>query len=197
MNFPSDRAAECADSYEQMAYVAAFTISSYSTTAARTGKPFNPLLGETFECDRTDDLGWRAISEQVSHHPPMLAQHCEGQKWRCWQEFTMASKFRGKYLQVRRLLIYHLSFFLTYKYIFANCSCPCINKSLTNCLPLTYVSGKVFKKFNNPPSLLPIWHSFSGNVFIVFLRAKFLSTGNSSGYRSFRIRQRPAALHMA
>lgn len=100
MNFPSDRAAECADSYEQMAYVAAFTISSYSTTAARTGKPFNPLLGESFECDRTDDLGWRAISEQVSHHPPMLAQHCEGQKWRCWQEFTMASKFRGKYLQV-------------------------------------------------------------------------------------------------
>lgn len=95
-----NRAAECTDSYEQMAYVAAFTISSYSTTAARTGKPFNPLLGETYECDRTDDLGWRAISEQVSHHPPMVAQHCEGQKWRCWQEFTMASKFRGKYLQV-------------------------------------------------------------------------------------------------
>lgn len=87
-----------------MAYVAAFTISSYSTTAARTGKPFNPLLGETFECDRTDDLGWRAISEQVSHHPPMVAQHCEGKKWRCWQEFTMASKFRGKYLQVRDLI---------------------------------------------------------------------------------------------
>lgn len=96
----SYRAAECTDGYEQMAYVAAFTISSYSTTASRTGKPFNPLLGETYECDRIDDLGWRAISEQVSHHPPMLAQHCEGRKWRCWQEFTMASKFRGKYLQV-------------------------------------------------------------------------------------------------
>ncbi|XP_029159626.1 oxysterol-binding protein 1 isoform X3 [Nylanderia fulva] len=105
-----DRAAECTDSYEQMAYVAAFTISSYSTTAARTGKPFNPLLGETYECDRTDDLGWRAISEQVSHHPPMLAQHCEGKKWRCWQEFTMASKFRGKYLQVIPLGTAHLEF---------------------------------------------------------------------------------------
>ncbi|XP_076177455.1 oxysterol binding protein isoform X4 [Ptiloglossa arizonensis] len=103
-----DRAAECTDSYEQMAYVAAFTISSYSTTASRTGKPFNPLLGETFECDRVDDLGWRAISEQVSHHPPMLAQHCEGRKWRCWQEFTMASKFRGKYLQVIPLGTAHL-----------------------------------------------------------------------------------------
>ncbi|XP_072750194.1 LOW QUALITY PROTEIN: oxysterol-binding protein 1 [Anoplolepis gracilipes] len=105
-----DRAAECTDSYEQMAYVAAFTISSYSTTAARTGKPFNPLLGETYECDRTDDLGWRAISEQVSHHPPMVAQHCEGKKWRCWQEFTMASKFRGKYLQVIPLGTAHLEF---------------------------------------------------------------------------------------
>ncbi|XP_071572987.1 oxysterol-binding protein 1 isoform X2 [Temnothorax nylanderi] len=105
-----DRAAECSDSYEQMAYVAAFTVSSYATTAARTGKPFNPLLGETYECDRTDDLGWRAISEQVSHHPPMLAQHCEGKKWRCWQEFTMASKFRGKYLQVIPLGTAHLEF---------------------------------------------------------------------------------------
>ncbi|XP_011631488.1 oxysterol-binding protein 1 isoform X3 [Pogonomyrmex barbatus] len=105
-----DRAAECSDSYEQMAFVAAFTVSSYATTSARTGKPFNPLLGETYECDRTDDLGWRAISEQVSHHPPMLAQHCEGKKWRCWQEFTMASKFRGKYLQVIPLGTAHLEF---------------------------------------------------------------------------------------
>ncbi|XP_043289479.1 oxysterol-binding protein 1 isoform X2 [Venturia canescens] len=105
-----DRAAECTDNYEQMAYVAAFTVSSYSTTASRTGKPFNPLLGETYECDRTDDLGWRCVSEQVSHHPPMVAQFCEGRKWRCWQEFTMASKFRGKYLQVIPLGTAHLEF---------------------------------------------------------------------------------------
>ncbi|XP_054259945.1 oxysterol-binding protein 1-like [Macrosteles quadrilineatus] len=105
-----DRAAECSDSTEQMAYVAAFTVSSYSSTAYRTGKPFNPLLGETYECDRRDDLGWRAISEQVSHHPPMVAQHCEGKKWVCWQEFTMTSKFRGKYLQVVPMGIAHCYF---------------------------------------------------------------------------------------
>lgn len=95
-----DRAAECSDPCEQLAYVAAFTISSYSTTINRTGKPFNPLLGETYECDRTDDLGWKCIAEQVSHHPPMAAIHCEGKGWACWQEFTMTTKFRGKYLQV-------------------------------------------------------------------------------------------------
>lgn len=95
-----DIAAKCTDPCEQLAYVAAFTISSYATTSNRTGKPFNPLLGETYECDRTDDLGWRCFSEQVSHHPPIVAQFCEGEQWHCWQEFTMTSKFRGKYLQI-------------------------------------------------------------------------------------------------
>ena len=60
-----DVAAKASDACEQLAYVAAFTISSYSTTSSRTGKPFNPLLGETYECGRTEDLGWRAFSEQV------------------------------------------------------------------------------------------------------------------------------------
>lgn len=95
-----DRAAVCDDPCEQLAYVAAFSISSYSSTINRTGKPFNPLLGETYECDRTDDLGWKCIAEQVSHHPPMAAIHCDGKGWSCWQEFTMTTKFRGKYLQV-------------------------------------------------------------------------------------------------
>ncbi|GBM53080.1 Oxysterol-binding protein 2 [Araneus ventricosus] len=105
-----DKAAQCSDSCEQMAYVAAYTVSAYATTSNRTGKPFNPLLGETYECDRTDDYGWRCLSEQVSHHPPMLAQHCEGRGWICWQEFTMSSKFRGKYLQIIPLGIAHLLF---------------------------------------------------------------------------------------
>ena len=61
-----DRAAECDDPCEQMCYVAAFTVSAYATTSQRSGKPFNPLLGETYECDRRDDYGWRAVSEQVS-----------------------------------------------------------------------------------------------------------------------------------
>jgi hypothetical protein len=57
-----DMAAKASDNWEQLAYVAAFTVSAYSTTATRANKPFNPLLGETFECDRTDDLGWRSIA---------------------------------------------------------------------------------------------------------------------------------------
>jgi len=108
-----DRAAACTDDYEQMALVAAFTVSSYSSTAVRAGKPFNPLLHETYEFDRREDLGWRCVAEQVLHHPPMVAQYCEsdlGGGWRCWQEFTMRSKFKGKYLEVEPLGITHLEF---------------------------------------------------------------------------------------
>ena len=61
-----DKGANCNDSCEQMCYVAAYAISCYSTTTNRTTKPFNPLLGETYECDRMDDLGWRSLTEQVS-----------------------------------------------------------------------------------------------------------------------------------
>ena len=55
----------CEDSCEQLAYVAAFTVSSYANLTQRTSKPFNPLLGETYEFDRLDDLGWRSVAEQV------------------------------------------------------------------------------------------------------------------------------------
>lgn len=47
-----------------------------------------------------DDLGWKFIAEQVVHHPPTAASYTEGKEWILWQEFTMTSKFRGKYLQI-------------------------------------------------------------------------------------------------
>ena len=105
-----DQAATMKDSRQQLAYIAAFTVSSYATTTVRTTKPFNPLLGETYECDRTDDRGWKLITEQVSHHPPAAAQHVESDQWELWQEFTMSSKFRGKYLQIIPLGLTHLRF---------------------------------------------------------------------------------------
>ncbi|XP_059142601.1 oxysterol-binding protein 1-like isoform X2 [Physella acuta] len=108
-----DEAAKCPDSAEQMAWVAAFTVSAYATTLYRVGKPFNPLLGETFEFDRMEDLGWKGISEQVSHHPPMLAMHIDGREWSTWQEFTMTTKFRGRYLQIVPMGIAHLVFHKT------------------------------------------------------------------------------------
>ena len=65
-------------------------------------------IGETYECDRMSDYGWKLVAEQVSHHPPISAQYCEGKNWKCWQEFSITSKFRGKYIQVS--VVFHLIF---------------------------------------------------------------------------------------
>eukprot|EP00042_Codosiga_hollandica_P042778 m.396451 g.396451 ORF g.396451 m.396451 type:complete len:783 (-) comp56410_c0_seq1:116-2464(-) len=105
-----DRAVKCETSAERMAWVAAFTMSSFASVVARTGKPFNPLLGETFELDHSYDLGYRVILEQVSHHPPICAMHAEHKDWIFWQDFSMSSKFRGKYLEIIPLGISHLIF---------------------------------------------------------------------------------------
>uniref|UniRef100_A0A6Q2XLP8 Oxysterol-binding protein n=1 Tax=Esox lucius TaxID=8010 RepID=A0A6Q2XLP8_ESOLU len=67
------------NSIERMKCVAAFAVSAVASQWERTGKPFNPLLGETYELVR-EDLGFRLISEQVSHHPPVSAFHAEGLK---------------------------------------------------------------------------------------------------------------------
>uniref|UniRef100_W5KPG2 Oxysterol-binding protein n=1 Tax=Astyanax mexicanus TaxID=7994 RepID=W5KPG2_ASTMX len=67
------------DSIQRMKCVAAFAVSAVASQWERTGKPFNPLLGETYELIR-EDLGFRWVSEQVSHHPPVSAFHAEGLK---------------------------------------------------------------------------------------------------------------------
>ncbi|CAM4730450.1 hypothetical protein PO909_022348 [Leuciscus waleckii] len=106
-----DRAARCDSSLEQMCLVSAFSVSSYSTTIHRTGKPFNPLLGETYELDRVEEYGYRSICEQISHHPPAAAHHVISQRgWTLWQEITIDSKFRGKYISIMPLGNIHLKF---------------------------------------------------------------------------------------
>lgn len=88
------------DSVERMQVVAAFAVSAVASQWERTGKPFNPLLGETYELIREDE-GYRLISEQVSHHPPISAFHAESMK----QEFVFHGsicpklKFWGKSIE--------------------------------------------------------------------------------------------------
>ena len=62
-----EKAAACESSLEQLTYLSVYSCTVYGTTSvsARVGKPFNPLLGETYECDRRAELGWRVFMEQV------------------------------------------------------------------------------------------------------------------------------------
>ena len=61
----------------------------------RHSKPFNPLLGETYEVVNTEDK-YCVIAEQVSHHPPITALHVESEKWVFWEEYKLEVKFRGQ-----------------------------------------------------------------------------------------------------
>ena len=88
-------AAERASSDERMVYVAAFAISEYASTIGRVAKPFNPMLGETYEYVRPD-MGYRFFIEQVSHHPPIGAAYAEAPRWDYYGESSVRSKFYGK-----------------------------------------------------------------------------------------------------
>jgi len=59
-----------------MAYVMAFSLASLSLSVDRPSKkPFNPLLGETYEL--IEENKFKFIAEQVSHHPPISAFFAE------------------------------------------------------------------------------------------------------------------------
>ncbi|XP_021681447.1 oxysterol-binding protein-related protein 1C isoform X2 [Hevea brasiliensis] len=79
--------------------VAAFAVSGYASTEGRICKPFNPLLGETYEADYPDK-GIRFFSEKVSHHPMIVACHCEGTGWKFWGDSNLKSKFWGRSIQL-------------------------------------------------------------------------------------------------
>ncbi|OAR02136.1 hypothetical protein LLEC1_07302 [Akanthomyces lecanii] len=97
-----DMAASRPDSLERLIYVAAFAASEYASSIGRVAKPFNPLLGETFEYVRPDK-NYRFFTEQVSHHPPIGAAWAESPNWTYWGESNVKSKFYGKSFDVAHL----------------------------------------------------------------------------------------------
>lgn len=97
-----DLAADRTDSIERILYVAAFAVSEYASTIGRVAKPFNPLLGETFEYVRPDK-NYRFFIEQVSHHPPIGAAWAESPKWTYYGESAVKSKFYGRSFDVNPL----------------------------------------------------------------------------------------------
>uniref|UniRef100_A0A3Q3JCQ6 PH domain-containing protein n=1 Tax=Monopterus albus TaxID=43700 RepID=A0A3Q3JCQ6_MONAL len=88
-----DKAAETEDPFERMVLVAAFAVSGYSSTYYRAGsKPFNPLLGETYECIR-EDKGFCFFSEQV--HLCTI-----GASMFCFSDVRWKNKFWGKSMEI-------------------------------------------------------------------------------------------------
>ncbi|CAK8567240.1 unnamed protein product [Lathyrus sativus] len=89
--------------------IAAFAVSGYASTEGRQCKPFNPLLGETYEADYPDK-GVKFFSEKVSHHPMIVACHCEGRGWKFWADSNLKGKFWGRSIQLDPVGVLTLQF---------------------------------------------------------------------------------------
>ncbi len=97
-----DKAAASDDSCLRMVYVAGFAASEYVSTIGRIAKPFNPLLGETYEYARPDK-GYRVLCEQVSHHPPISAIVAESPRWAYYGESNVKTRFYGRSFDIKHL----------------------------------------------------------------------------------------------
>ncbi|OSS51066.1 hypothetical protein B5807_04687 [Epicoccum nigrum] len=91
-------AAASAETGERLVYMATFAISAFSNNRVKERairKPFNPMLGETYELVR-EDKGFRFIAEKVVHRPVRMACQAEAKEWTFVQSPTPVQKFWGK-----------------------------------------------------------------------------------------------------
>ena len=75
------KGSECTDPVERMRFLIAFAVSGLSLQV-NAAKPFNPILGETFQGEY--DGGIEVFCEQISHHPPIS----------CWEVTDEMRRFR-------------------------------------------------------------------------------------------------------
>ncbi|KAF4631225.1 hypothetical protein G7Y89_g6908 [Cudoniella acicularis] len=97
-----DTAASHKSPTHRLLHVTAFAISQFSMNRARERairKPFNPMLGETFELVRTEKEvpgGFRLLVEKVSHRPVRMACQADSANWSFSQSPAPNQKFWGK-----------------------------------------------------------------------------------------------------
>ena len=93
-----DTACSTKSSPDRLIYVTAFAISQLSSTRVKERairKPFNPMLGETFELVR-EDRKFRFLAEKISHRPVRLACQAESDDWSLTHSPLPTQKFWGK-----------------------------------------------------------------------------------------------------
>lgn len=93
-----NQAAKEEDPADRMKLVATFAVSALASNWQRVGKPFNPLLGETYELQRND---FKILCEQVSHHPPISAFHAESVNYKFYGSINPNIKFMGKSITIQ------------------------------------------------------------------------------------------------
>ncbi|EFR02683.1 oxysterol-binding protein 2 [Nannizzia gypsea CBS 118893] len=97
-----DKAANATDALERLIYVTAFALSQFSSSRIKERtirKPFNPMLGETYELV-LPERGFRFIAEKVSHRPVQLAMQADSRDWSFIQSPRPTQKFWGKSVEI-------------------------------------------------------------------------------------------------
>ena len=95
-------AATAKSSSERLLYVSAFAVSMLASARVKERairKPFNPMLGETFELVR-EDRGFRFLAEKVSHRPVRMASQADSEHWSLTQAPAPTQKFWGKSAEI-------------------------------------------------------------------------------------------------
>ena len=164
-----DQAAKASSSTERMMFVAAFAVSSLSNARVKERsirKPFNPMLGETYELVR-EDKGFRFIGEKVSHRPVQLAFHAESADWCFTQSPKPLQKFWGKSSEINtegkaRLVLYG--------------SGECYSWTAATCFLRNIIAGE---KYVEPVGTMSVVNESNGEKAMVTFKAKGMFSGRS------------------
>ncbi|KAI3993450.1 hypothetical protein MKX01_002463 [Papaver californicum] len=88
---------ECENPYMQLVYASTWAVSVYYALR-RTWKPFNPMLGETYEMVNFNGISF--LAEQVSHHPPIGVAHAENEHFTYDYTYKLKTKLLGNSIDI-------------------------------------------------------------------------------------------------
>lgn len=175
------------ESGEFILRVAAFSVTYLSAMRMKVRalrKPFNPLLGESYELIR-EDKGFRLISEKVSHKPPVFAMDVQAFDWSLSFSPAPSQKYWGKTCEILtqgtvKLTIKNTGEVYTW--------------SIPTCILRNIIAGE---KYTEPSSTVTIKCSNGQRAVIEFSKGGMFS-GRSEGVtiRAFDHNKRPLPYHV-
>lgn len=164
-----DHAVKSHETFERLMYVTAFALSALSNSRVKERsirKPFNPMLGETYELVR-EDRGFRFIAEKVSHRPVQLAFHAESKDWTFTQSPMPSQKFWGKSSEIitegkARLVIHSTG------EVFSWTAATCFLRNI--------IAGE---KYVEPVGTMTVFNETTGAKAVASFKAKGMFSGRS------------------
>ncbi|KAI9813586.1 MAG: hypothetical protein M1827_003655 [Pycnora praestabilis] len=154
---------------ERLLYITAFAISVFSNARVKERairKPFNPMLGETFELVR-EDRGFRFLAEKISHRPVQLACQAEAKEWTLTQSPLPTQKFWGKSAELitdgRVRVVLHATG-------------EHFSWSTANCFLRNIIAGE---KYVEPVGTMTVLNETTGEKAVVTFKTKGMFSGRS------------------